>query len=159
VYLSFQSAKDPAFAGRYPGTSAVQVMTAANYAWFREWESTAWQDRPARYDDLKRQFTERLLEKLYEHVPQARGRVKHAELGTPLSTRHFANHPSGETYGLAHSPERFELRALRPQTQIGGLYLTGVDVALCGIAGALASGYLTASAILRKNAMTAASRA
>jgi all-trans-retinol 13,14-reductase len=159
VYLSFQSAKDPTFPDRYPGTAAVQVMTAANYTWFRPWESTAWQDRPAQYEDLKQQFTERLLEKLYQHVPQARGHVKHAELGTPLSTRHFANHASGETYGLAHSPERFALRALRPQTAIRGLYLTGVDVALCGIAGALASGYLTASAILSKNAMSAASRA
>lgn len=158
VYMSFQSAKDPTFQKRYPGTSAVQVLAPTNYGWFQPWETTAWHHRPEDYDQLKQQFTERLLAKLYEHVPQARGRVKHAELGTPLSIRHFANHPSGETYGLAHSPERFALRSLRPQTAIRGLYLTGVDVALCGIAGALASGYLTASAVLHKNAMSAASR-
>jgi all-trans-retinol 13,14-reductase len=158
VYLSFQSAKDPSFQHRCPGTSAVQVLAPAKYAWFREWESTSWHRRGPDYDGLKQQFTERLLAKLYEHVPQTRGRVKHAELGTPLSTRHFANHPSGETYGLAHTPDRFALRALRPQTPIRGLYLTGVDVALCGIAGALASGYLTASAILGKNAMAAATK-
>jgi all-trans-retinol 13,14-reductase len=159
VYLSFQSAKDPTFATRYPGTAAVQVLAPANYDWFRHWEATAWHRRGADYDTLKQQFTERLLAKLYEHVPQARGRVKHAELGTPLSTRHFANHASGETYGLAHSPERFAWRALRPQTPIRGLYLSGVDVAICGIAGALVSGSLTASAILQKNAMTTAKTA
>ncbi len=120
-------------------------------------EASRWHRRAPDYDDLKKELTERLLEIFYQRVPQARGRVKHAELGTPLSTRHFANHPSGEAYGLAHSPERFA-KPLRPQTAVRGLYMTGVDVALCGIGGALVSGYLTASAILQRNMLAAARR-
>jgi all-trans-retinol 13,14-reductase len=156
VYFSFQSAKDPTFNKRYPRTAALQVLVPASYAWFRPWEKTRWKHRGAAHDAFKQELSERLLEKLYEHVPQTRGRVKHAELGTPLSTQHFANHPQGEAYGLAHTPERFLQRALRPQTAIRSLYLTGVDIALCGIGGALASGYLTASAALGRNAMAAA---
>ncbi|REK11137.1 MAG: NAD(P)/FAD-dependent oxidoreductase [Planctomycetota bacterium] len=158
VYLSFQSAKDPSFAERYPNTSAVQVLAPANYGWFDKWEATDWHRRGEAYEAWKHQFTERLLGVLHQQMPATRGRVKHAELGTPLSIRHFANHPKGETYGLAHTPERFALRALRPQARIPGLYFTGVDVSLCGIAGAMVGGYLTASAVLGKNAMAAASR-
>lgn len=70
---------------------------------------------------------------------------------TPLSTRHFAGYEHGEIYGLDHSPARFENRALRPRTTVPGLYLTGQDVVSCGVAGAMAGGYLAGSAILGKN--------
>jgi all-trans-retinol 13,14-reductase len=40
---------------------------------------------------------------------------------------------------------------LRPRTPIEGLYLTGQDVAACGIMGALSGAVTTASTILRRN--------
>ena len=39
--------------------------------------------------------------------PSDPGRIEVAELSTPLSTRHFAGHPSGEIYGLEATPRRF----------------------------------------------------
>jgi phytoene dehydrogenase-like protein len=75
----------------------------------------------------------------------------HAELSTPLSTKHFAAWAHGEIYGLDHTPARFRQRWLKPQTQVPGLYLTGQDVVTCGVAGALLGGVLCASVILRKN--------
>jgi len=87
-------------------------------------------------------------------VPQVRGKVDHAELSTPLSTRHFANYSRGEIYGLAHTPARFRERFLRPQSPIKGLFLTGQDVAVCGVEGALAGGVLCASAILGRNLLS-----
>ena len=50
-------------------------------------------------------------------------------------------------YGLSHDPARFAERALSPRTAVSGLWLTGQDVCTCGIGGAMAGGYLTASAI------------
>ena len=38
-----------------------------------------------------------------------------------------------------------------PKTNINGLYLTGQDIVTVGLAGALASGVLTSSVILKKN--------
>jgi all-trans-retinol 13,14-reductase len=70
--------------------------------------------------------------------------------------RHFANHGEGEMYGLAHTPERFLARALRPRTPIQGLYLTGQDVTLVGVMGALSAAYVCASAVLGRNAFTGA---
>ena len=47
---------------------------------------------------------------------------------------------------------------LRPQTPVRGLFLTGADVATCGVGGALIGGALCASAILRRNLIDAARR-
>ena len=55
-------------------------------------------------------------------------------------------------------PERFAARWLRPRTSIRGLWLTGQDIATCGVAGAMAAGYLTASAMLGRNLLKAAGR-
>ena len=92
-----------------------------------------------------------MTEALYQHVPGAQGRVARAELSTPLSTRHFVNQEHGEAYGLGHTPARFRLRSLGPRTPIEHLYLTGADVALCGVMGAMAGAVLCASAVLRRN--------
>jgi all-trans-retinol 13,14-reductase len=151
VYISFPSAKDPTFAERYPGRSTLQLIAPARYDWFRDWENAPWKRRGESYEQLKQSLAERLLEKLYEHVPQVRGKVDHAELSTPLSTRHFAGYSQGEPYGLAHTPARFDQRFLKPRTPISGLFLTGQDIAVCGIGGGLVSGALTASSILGRN--------
>ena len=80
-----------------------------------------------------------------------KGKIDHCELSTPLSTVHFVNYRKGEIYGLDHTPQRFAQKFLRPQTPIKNLFLTGQDISTCGIAGALMSGVLTASVILKKN--------
>jgi all-trans-retinol 13,14-reductase len=93
----------------------------------------------------------RLPATLEKHVPAAMGRIAHAELSTPLSTKHFAAWEHGEIYGLDHGPERFRQRWLKPKTKVPGLYLAGQDVVTCGVAGALLGGVLCASALLKKN--------
>jgi all-trans-retinol 13,14-reductase len=128
VYISFPSAKDPAFSDRFPGRSTIDVITFAPYDWFSRWDHTHWQKRGADYEGFKRGLASRLLEVLYRHVPTVRDRVLHSELSTPLSTRHFANYAHGEIYGLAHTPDRFRLRMLGPRTPVRDLYLTGQDV-------------------------------
>lgn len=55
---------------------------------------------------------------------------------------------------LFDEPERFSpetTAALRPSTDIQGLYLTGQDVALAGFGGALMGGLLCSSAVLNRN--------
>jgi phytoene dehydrogenase-like protein len=153
AYISFPSAKDPDFERRHPGRATIDVITAVPYARFAAWEGMRWKKRGAAYEAMKDRLAARLLDVLYTHVPQVRGRVDTFELSTPLTTRHFCNYASGEIYGLDHTPQRFEQRWLRPRTPVRGLYLTGQDVASCGVAGALIGGVLSASAILGKNLM------
>lgn len=152
-YISFPSFKDPEFATQHPGRSTIEAITFAPYEWFSRWEQTQWRKRGEDYEALKEKFSQRLFEQIDRWVPEVKGKVDYHELSTPLSTRHFANYPEGEIYGLDHTPRRFRQTWLRPQTPIPGLFLTGQDVVSDGIAGALMGGVVAASAVLRKNVL------
>jgi all-trans-retinol 13,14-reductase len=156
VYVSFPSAKDPSFATRFPGKATIELITFAPWDTFARWEDGRWRRRGPEYDALKQRFAARMLDLLHAHLPQVRDAIDVVEVSTPLSTRHFANYAQGEIYGLDHTPARFEARWLRPRTAVRGLWLTGQDVVTCGVAGALAAGYVTASAILGRNLLAAA---
>lgn len=150
VYASFPSAKDPTWSERYPDRATVEVITLAKFEWFERWSRTRWMKRGDDYRELKESFSERLLETLFAHRPQLRGRIDHAELSTPLSTKHFTGYTEGEMYGLSHSPARFRL-GLRAETPIPGLYFAGQDLVSCGVAGALFGGAMCTAAILRRD--------
>lgn len=147
VYASFPSAKDPSFATRFPGKSTVELVTIASFDWVRKWQDARWKKRGAEYEAWKARMSERLLDVALKEHPAIRGHVAHAELSTPLSTRHFTAHEHGEIYGLSHVPRRFRL-PLRAQTPVEGLFLTGQDLVSCGVAGALMGGAITAAAVL-----------
>lgn len=151
VYISFPSAKDPEFETRFPGKSTIEIITLAPYEWFTQWENSRWKKRGQEYDDYKEKMSLKLLDKLYERLPQLKGKIDYYELSTPLSTKHFANYEHGELYGLDHIPERYRIKALRPKTPIKNFYLTGQDILSAGIGGAGMAGVLTASSVLNKN--------
>ncbi len=151
AYLSFPSAKDPDFENRHPGRATVEVVALAPYDWFQKWEDTRWKKRGAEYENLKSTLTHKMLRALYGQCPALEAELDHCELSSPLSTRHFANFANGEIYGLAHTPQRFAERWLRPKTPIRGLYLTGADICSAGVGGALFGGVLTVSSLLGKN--------
>ncbi len=154
LFISFPSAKDPEFTVRHPDHSTIEAITMAPYRWFARWENTRWKRRGVDYDGLKGSFTERLLDGLKHHVPAARGHIEHAEISTPLSTRHFSNYQAGEAYGLSATPSRFRLHSLSAQTPVPNLFLTGQDVAMLGVTGAMFGGVVAASAILKRNLVT-----
>ena len=151
LFISFPSAKDPEFERKYPGRATLEVVTLVPYDWFARWESSRWKRRAEDYEAFKKKLATRLQSELERLVPAVAGKIDHAELSTPLSTRHFMNYEHGEAYGLAATPERFISRALTPHTSVPGLYLTGQDVVTLGVAGALFGGLATASAVLGKN--------
>lgn len=147
-YISFPSSKDPAWNGHFPGKSTIDVISLAPYEWFKKWENKPWKNRGAEYDEFKATLAEKLLDDVYKHVPQVRGKVDYYELSTPLSTAHFNNYANGQVYGLDHTPERFAQSWVKPSTPIKGLYLTGQDILFCGVASAMMSGVMTATSVL-----------
>jgi len=155
VYISFPSAKDPDFASRHPGHSTIDVIAPIGYDAFARWAGSRWKKRGAGYDELKQQFAERLQDELIRQVPRIEGHIAHAELSTPVTTRHFMNYDKGEIYGIAATPARYQLRSLGARTPIRNLYLTGQDVASLGVVGALYGGAISASVALGKNLMGA----
>lgn len=158
VYISFPSAKDPDFEKHHPGRATLEAVVFAPYEWFARWEDSRWKRRGAEYNAFKQTLADRIQREVERNVPAVAGKIDHAELSTPLTTRHFMNYGRGEAYGLAATPERFRLRSLTPHTSIRNLYLTGQDVASLGVAGALFGGVLTASAVLGRNLMATVTR-
>ena len=147
VYISFPSAKDPAFETNYPGRATIEIVAPGPWDWFAPWADQPWGKRGEDYEALKEQFAQRLLEHLYEHFPHLRGRIDYYELATPLSTQYFCWYDQGEIYGLDHDPSRFEQQWLKPKTAIDGLWLTGQDVLTCGVVGAAMGGLMTTMAV------------
>ncbi len=148
VYISFPSAKDPSWEITHPGRSTIDVIAPAPYSWFEKWKGTPWNDRGADYEEYKEILSQKLLEHVYKHVPQTRGKIDYYELSTPLSTEYFGNYAGGQLYGLDHTVSRFSQDWIRPQTEIQNLYITGQDLLFCGVASALSSGVMTAASIL-----------
>ncbi|MDP4548053.1 NAD(P)/FAD-dependent oxidoreductase [Marinobacter sp. MDS2] len=147
VYLSFPAAKDPDYQNRWPGTSTLEVVAPTSWEMFESWQGTTWGKRGEEYEALKAEITDRLLEEVYDKLPQLRGKIDYVETSTPLSTAWFCRYEEGELYGLDHTPERFEQRWLRPKTDIPGLYLTGQDILTCGLVGAMIGGLITTLSI------------
>ncbi len=151
LYISFPSAKDPEYQKKYPNNSTMEAITLAHWSWYDAWKTGEWKKRGDEYEAEKEKLSQRILEKVFEHVPHAKDALDYYELSTPLSVKSLANYPKGEMYGIDHSPERFNHRWLKPGTEIDGLYLTGQDVLTVGVSSALLSGLVTVSSILKKN--------
>ena len=64
-----------------------------------------------------------------------------------LATASITGHDKGGFYGIETTPRRMLSEALNARTPIPGLYLTGQDVMMPGIAGALWGGLLGAAAV------------
>ena len=148
VYISFPSAKDPDYLERHPGTSTIEIVAPAPYAWFECWQGTTWGKRGEDYEAFKTALGERLMEHLYAKLPHLRGKVDYYEISTPLSTDWFSGYQHGELYGLDHTAERMQQDWLGPRTRIDGLWLTGQDTLTCGVTGAMMSGMLTTMAMV-----------
>ena len=158
TYISFPSAKDPDFTRRYPGRATIEIVAAAPFEWYQRWADAPWGKRGNDYEAKKEDFSQRLLEKLFEKHSHLRDHLDYYELSTPLSTAHFCRYPEGEIYGLDHDPERFEQDWLRPKTKVPGLYLTGQDILTCGVGGALVGGLMTTLAISGRRGLPLAKR-
>jgi all-trans-retinol 13,14-reductase len=153
VYISYPSAKDPDWPNRYPDRSTIDIITLVPYELFEPWAGSRWMKRGEDYEALKEKIAQRLLAELYKQQPQVEGHVDYYELSTPLTTQHFINYDKGEIYGLDHTPSRYRQKFLQPRTPIKNFYLTGQDIVTAGVAAALFSGVLTATAMTGKNVL------
>jgi all-trans-retinol 13,14-reductase len=148
-YISFPSSKDREWKVSHPNQATIQVISLGDYSWFKNFENQVFGKRSVEYKNLKKEYSDLMLDRLYLLFPQIREHVVKIEVSTPLSTKHFSNYKSGEVYGISHTPKRFDLRFLRPKTKIKGLVLVGQDITIVGVAGAMISGMLAAITILK----------
>jgi all-trans-retinol 13,14-reductase len=153
AFASFPAAKDPESQKKHPNKSTAEVIIIVPYDWFKKWEASGWKKHGEEYEQLKKEVSEQMFECLYRVAPQLRGKIDYFEISSPLSTRHFSNHPKGEIYGVAHTPKRFQQEFLKPYTPVKNLFMTGQDVMVASIGGGLMGGVLCASAILKQHVL------
>ena len=100
----------------------------SDYRHFEAWAGTPWMKRGEDYLARKADIQARLLKRLFDFAPAARGAVDRVEVSTPLTYETFAKRQRGGCVGIESSPERFRQDWLRARTPIQGLWLTGQDV-------------------------------
>ncbi len=147
AYVSFPSMKDPEIEQTTPQRHTGEVLTFVHWEHFQNWENTEWKRRGESYESFKASLEARLIAHLKRRLPAIMKHLVFHELSTPLSTVHFTRSWKGGIYGYETTPERFASTDLTAHTPVKNLFLTGADVVTPGVAGALVSGVLTASAI------------
>jgi phytoene dehydrogenase-like protein len=143
AYLSFPSLKDT-----HAQRHTAEIIAPLSYRSLEAHRREPWRRRGAEYESAKHRITRALLDLVERHHPGFGDLVEYSELGTPLTFEHFTAAPSGSIYGYPATPEKYGKAWLGPRTLIENLYLTGTDVALLGIMGALMGAVLTASCVL-----------
>ncbi|KAL9654977.1 hypothetical protein ABK040_008766 [Willaertia magna] len=134
--------------------TTINLLFPSNLEWFKDWEGSRAKKRGTDYKDLKQQFIDRAMEIVYNTYPQLRKFEAVIDGSTPLTVQYFCNAPSGESYGQKSSIDRYDNPNFnRIVTPIEGLYLSGQDVLMVGIVGALMAAVLTTSTILHRNLM------
>jgi phytoene dehydrogenase-like protein len=144
-YLSFPSLKDPK-----AEKHTAEIITWAGYDQFRRWREQPWLHRDEDYQALKERMSQGMLALVDRHYPGFANLVAYHELATPLTNEHFSGHSAGSIYGLSAVPERFQPAHadwMKAQTPVPGLYITGVDLYMGGIAPAILGGITTLSQI------------
>ncbi|XP_026216558.1 all-trans-retinol 13,14-reductase-like [Anabas testudineus] len=155
LFIASPSAKDSTWEERSPGKSTLTMVSFAKYEWFEEWKDGKVTNRGPDYKELKQTFIDSVLEVVMEIYPKiTRDKIEYIDAGTPITNTHYIGTPKGEIYGADHGITRLSPElgaAVRPQTPLKNLYLTGQDVFVCGLAGALAGALSCGSVILNRN--------
>ncbi len=151
LYMSFASSKDPEWNKNYPSKSTMEVIVPSRFENYEKWANKSWRKRGQEYEHYKEELSQRIIKQVYKHCPYLKNKISFYELSTPLSTKSLANYRFGELYGINHTPQRFKQKWLKPKTPIKNLFLSGQDIVTVGLVGALSSGVLTTSVLLKKN--------
>ncbi len=148
--VAFGSLKNPAHDPGPTRKHTGQIIVWADWSTVAKWADLPPGDRGDAYADFKRRAEDTLMAMFERHFPELAKLVVYRELATPLSTVSFTGHRQGAFYGLDVTPARVMSDALRAQTPVPGLFLTGQDVVCPGIPGALMGGLLSAASVDRK---------
>lgn len=162
VFVGIPGSKDKKWDREHPHKSALEIITIVPWHWFEKFANFDKKTRShgADYDSAKEIIASKMWERVVEvlgptgaKLPKTLDEVDHFEVGTPLTFSHYYHSQRGAFYGLDHDLKRFEPKTfflrLRPEVpEIPGLYLTGQDISVSSMCGAMVGGLLCAQKVL-----------
>ena len=140
-YLSFPSLKNPA-----ARTPTAEIMAPLDYRSVIDWKKNSTEED---FSKLKETISKSLIKFVDKRLPGFADLIEYHELATPLTMEHYTGHRNGNIFGIPGTPQRYRAKWLQAESPIQNLYITGVDAASHGIAGALMGGVSTASCLLK----------
>ncbi|HKJ39994.1 MAG TPA: NAD(P)/FAD-dependent oxidoreductase, partial [Anaerolineales bacterium] len=146
MFLTVTTLKDPS--KMHSGHHTCESFAFVGYEAFEKWANTKYGARPADYEAMKEELSERMVRGLEKHVPGLSKHIVYYSLGTPLSNEHYLNATRGNLYGIDKRPSQVGPFAFSPRTEFDGLYLCGASTTSHGVAGVTKSGMDVDKAIL-----------
>jgi phytoene dehydrogenase-like protein len=135
----------------HSGAHTLEAFAFVNYAPFARWEDDTPGDRPWEYQQLKEQITQKMLRAIDARIPGFSDHVVFANLGTPLTNKHYINATRGNLYGIDKRRLQVGPLGFPIKSAIKGLYMVGASTMSHGVAGATGTGLQCASKILGRS--------
>jgi all-trans-retinol 13,14-reductase len=139
---------------QFPGyAESLSILTYMHYDEVKPWAETTnhsgdEHERGAGYDAFKEQKSERLLNKVFERVPELRGNIIAHSAATPLTYRDYTGTPEGALYGILKDVNKPNETTIATRTKIPNLLLTGQNVNLHGVLGVSITAVATCAELL-----------
>lgn len=143
AFLSFGSMRDPSYSDH-----VAQIVSFSREDQWEAFSGQPWMKRGESYEAQKADYAEALLAFVEERLPGLRNIVEYQELSSPLTVKSFTGHAGGAIYGQECDANRLNRDQWSIGTSVKNLYLTGSDVGLPGVNGALMAGVMTAGKLL-----------
>lgn len=135
AYLSFPSLKDP-----HAQWHTAEIIAPLSYRSLEAHRDEPWRRRSEDYASAKSRITQALLDIVERHHRAFGDLVEYSELGTPLTFEHSTAGSIWIDLRLSEHARQVPETLAHAYTPIRNLCLTGSDVALLGIMGALMGG-------------------
>ena len=139
---------------RYKGfAESLSILTYMHFDEVKQWAHTHnhsgdQQGRDAAYDQFKEARTEKLLQHVYQQVPELKGNIIAHSAATPLTYRDYTATPEGALYGILKDINKPNETQVAVRTKIPNLLLTGQNVNLHGVLGVSITAIATCAELL-----------
>lgn len=134
--------------GKQNGRCGMSLMKPMAWTEVERWADTRKGLRGGEYLEWKRMTAERMLETTAAEFPQLRRAVLSMHTSSPLTYRDYTASFHGSAYGMLTDCGDVMTTLLSPATKLGGLYLTGQNIAVHGALGVVMSAMATCGALL-----------
>lgn len=146
LFLSATTLKDPSRS--YRGHHTLEGFTLVGYEAFRTWAASRHDARPASYQAIKEELTDRMLDAVDRIAPGITDHISFVELGTPLTNEFYCASTAGNMYGTEKTLGQLGPWSWSIRSPIPGLYLCGASTLVHGVMGSTLSGLLAARSVL-----------